>query len=70
MIALADRTQAIGEVAGGGQGIGVVLAQPAAAGQGVFVQLHLGRAVITSHPALSPWRRVRAKLPPSTSRSE
>jgi hypothetical protein len=30
----------------------VVLAEVAAAGQGVFVELHLGPAVITSHPRI------------------
>src|SRR5580692_12316166 len=49
----ADRTQADGQVAGGGQGVGVVLAEvAAAAGQGVFVSPHLGPAVITSHPRI------------------
>ena len=36
-----------------GQGVGVVLAEvAAAAGQDVFVELHLGPAVITSHPRI------------------
>jgi len=49
----------------------LVLAQvAAAAGQDVFVELHLGPAVITSHPRTVARRRVRAKLPPSTSCSE
>ena len=49
----------------------VVLAQDAAAaGQDVFVELHLGPAVITSYPRTVARRRVRAKLPPSTSCSE
>jgi hypothetical protein len=39
---------------GRGPGVVVVLAQDAAAaaGQGVFVELHLGPAVITSHPRI------------------
>ena len=70
-LVLAQLEQRGGEDEGGGQGVRVVLAQDAAAaGQGVFVELHLGPAVITSHPALSPRRRVCAKLPPSTSCSE
>jgi hypothetical protein len=53
---------------GGGQGVGVVLAQDAAAaGQGVFVSLHLALPSSPAIPALSPRRRMRAKLPPSTS---
>ena len=37
-LVLAGRAQADGQVAGGGQGVGVVLAEvAAAAGQGVFV---------------------------------
>src|SRR6516225_7696333 len=49
----------------------MVLAQvAAAAGQGVFVELHLGPAVITSHPRIVARLRVRAKLPPAASCSE
>jgi len=51
-LVLPGRTQADGQVAGGGQGVGVVLAEVAAAGQGVFVELHLRPAVITSHPRI------------------
>ena len=52
-LVLPGRTQADGQVAGGGQDVGVVLAQvAAAAGQDVFVDLHLGPAVITSHPRI------------------
>ncbi len=40
---------------GRGPGVGVVLAQDAAAaGQGVFVEPHLGPAVITGHPGIVP----------------
>jgi hypothetical protein len=46
------RAQEDGE-GGRGPGVEVVLAQDAAAaGQGVFVELHLGPAVITSHPRI------------------
>jgi hypothetical protein len=45
------RAQEDGE-GGRGPGVEVVLAQDAAAGHGVFVELHLGPAVITSHPRI------------------
>ena len=50
-----SRTQVDGEVAGRGQGVGVVLAEhPAAAGQGVLVQL-AGRLVLAQLPS-GRWR--------------
>jgi hypothetical protein len=61
-LVLAGRTQAHGEVAGGGQGVGVVLAEDAAAG-GRVSSSSCTWALLSSRaiPALSPWRRVRAK---------
>jgi len=61
-LVLADRMQAHGEVAGGGQGVGVVVAEDAAAG-GQVSSSSCTWALLSSRaiPALSPWRRVRAK---------
>jgi len=56
---------------GRGPGVVVVLAQDAAAaGQGIFVELHLGPAVITSHPRIFTPAAGACQVPPSTSCSE
>ena len=61
-LVLAGRTQVAGEVAGGVQGVGVVVAEDAAAaGQGSSSSCTWALLSSPAIPALSPWRRVRAK---------